>query len=100
MSYGTTCPCPDEAYAQSFMTVLDYECPFRSSADIDFNRATGYDYLFDTTFELNYKGGNAFVYYGMTEDERFSSGVQAEGSNFGRYWRYEPNLPDVHLNVK
>ncbi len=224
MSYGTTCPCPDEAYAQSFMMVLDYECPFWSSADIDFNWATGYDYfgnsiswtynvtkdeldarravvadavrgyldevagitdeaslvqtlyhsfcprmtydyerlvsrekldaayaftenrgvcitfanafaqlctqvgieatvcsgltddgeshswnsvrvggydyLFDTTFELNYKGGNAFVYYGMTEDERFSSGVQAEGSNFGRYWGYEPNLPDVHLNVK
>lgn len=59
----------------------------------------GQYYFFDTTFELNYHNGNAYVYYGMTLDERLSSGVLADMTWLGRYQDYELVTAETHLNV-
>lgn len=60
----------------------------------------GQYYFFDTTFELNFKAGNAFVYYGMTVAERVSSGVPEDMIWLGRYQDYALVTAEYHLNVR
>ena len=60
----------------------------------------GAEYYFDTTFELNYLGGTAYVYYGMNEQDRAENGVQAENQNHGRYSYVEPHIAETHLNPR
>ncbi|MDO4815632.1 MAG: transglutaminase domain-containing protein [Bacillota bacterium] len=60
----------------------------------------GQCYFFDTTFELNYHSGNAFVYYGMTLDERLASGAQADLTWLGRYQDYKLATAEIHLNLR
>lgn len=60
----------------------------------------GNDYYFDTTFELNYRGGTAYVYYGMNAEDRANNGVYADNQNHGRYSYIEPALPERHLNAR
>ena len=43
----------------------------------------GQKYFCDPTYELNYKHGNAFVYFGMTLEDRLSDGTKAD--YIGRY---------------
>lgn len=56
-------------------------------------------YFFDTTFELNFKEGNAYVYYGMTLEERVDSGAEEDTMWLGRYRSYEIVTAESHLNV-
>ena len=62
-------------------------------------RVNGSFYYFDTTFELNYKGGTAYVYYGMTAEER-AADISAEGLWCGRYCDTMPTIAGTHLNVR
>lgn len=56
-------------------------------------------YFFDPTYELTYNGGTAYVYYGMTLDERLASGALPE-MMIGKYTDFAPETPETHLNVK
>lgn len=60
----------------------------------------GLYYFFDTTFELNFRNGNAFVYYGMNLEDRVNSGVPEDMIWLGRYQEYEFVVADNHLNVR
>lgn len=57
-------------------------------------------YFFDTTFELNFKAGNAYVYYGMNLADRVNSSVPADMIWLGRYQDYEFVVAENHLNVR
>lgn len=59
----------------------------------------GQYYFFDPTFELNYKDGSAYVYYGMTLEERLESGAIEDLIWLGRYRDCEFAVAKNHLNV-
>lgn len=60
----------------------------------------GLYYFFDTTFELGFRNGNAFVYYGMNLEDRVNSGVPEDMIWLGRYQEYEFVVAERHLNVR
>lgn len=60
----------------------------------------GQNYFFDTTFEMTFKEGTAYAYYGMSMDERVQTGVLAEGMNVSRYFCKEYPIAEIHLNVR
>ena len=61
-------------------------------------RVDGNFYFFDPTFELNYKNGTAYVYYGMTLEERARE-IKRETITAGHYSFEPPVTPEIHLNV-
>lgn len=80
-------------------TLAGGECDDGEAHEWNYVRINGEYYFFDTTFELNYKNGTAYVYYGMTMDERLESGVSPD-FHIGKYLDFAPELAEVHLNVR
>lgn len=82
-----------------YATISNGETVDGESHGWNYVRVDGEFYYFDTTFELNYMEGNAFVYYGMTKEERIQSGIPEDMIWNGRYMELDTETPEIHLNV-